>query len=207
MKIVTVLILSAMFFMAGCAGTNTTKTTKTTAKDGTPVEVVESTPESPLGRSDYAMHTDMYKAFKDAQATLMDKCNSSVDPGASDVAQVSARMSEQSCKQQVANMRFDQTAPETIVGMFKSLGMQVPLVWAVDRLGHLGEVAAKNGGSTYGPNATLTNSGNRSEANPVVAGQNNSASASATGTSPAQVVTTEKVVPAQVVYPEVVKVP
>jgi len=183
--------------LAGCAGTNKTKTTTFFGQDGKATSsVVDSTPESPLGESDYSKHVDGKARHIEsegkritAQTTAIMQAPLPANPEAAAYANGMKILAVAQLKPEP----YGEAAPETIVGLGKELVRGIPIVWAVDRMGKLGEVGIKNAGSSYGDNVQLSNSGNRTDSQSTVTGQNNSGSSTAAGTGEPTVVKVEPV--------------
>lgn len=179
-------ILSLLFVVLMLGGCATSIKTTTTAPDGS--QTVTEQPGSVMGPSSYDIgYTQMYESFSLSKASRTASIMAMPVP-TEPVANAYASTSKILAAALISQEKFDVKAPTTGFDVLNKLTDSVVPVAGFIGLTKLGVEAIKGAGSSFGNNATVSDSLNRTESNPVTTGYNNSVAPSAQGTSTPTVV-------------------
>lgn len=185
--------VTALILLAVLSGCSMSRTTTTKNPDGSTTTVDE--PASLLGPSDYSDgYAKAYTAHEQSKSAQATACKSDLPDNATPAEKAYAGAAQMLCVAMVGTQRFDLAKPTTGMDVLNNAVGQVPMVWALKSIKDVATAGIKNAGSSYGDNAQLTNSGNRTESTNNVAGSNNSGSATTSGTSEPTVVEVEPLI-------------
>jgi hypothetical protein len=172
------LLLVAMMF-SGCAST---MTTSITSPDGTVTKTTQ--PGSMFGPSSYDVgYFGMYKSFSDSKVGRADAIQKIECPD-NETAAAYCNMSKMMGIAMMSMERFDVKAPTTGFDVLNKLTDSVVPVAGFYSLYKLGVAGVQGAGSSFGDNATLTNSMNHTNPTNTNIGSG-TATSNTSGTMPA----------------------